>query len=57
MDSRDVCMITLEELKTAAEPMLELLRKKGHPLMVVSINERSVELTETIKGVPCPYDD
>lgn len=57
MESKDTCKITIEELKTAAEPMLELLRKKGHPLMVVSISGRSIELTEAIKGVPCPYDD
>lgn len=49
--------ITFEELQKAAEPLIELLRKKGHPHMTVLVTDWSVELVEAIMGMPLPYDD
>lgn len=49
--------ITLEELKTAAEPLVELLREKGHPHMTVVVTGRSIKLVEDIAGTPMPYED
>lgn len=49
--------ITYEELKGAAQPLVELLRKKGHPHMTVLVTDWNIELVEALKGVPMPYDD
>lgn len=49
--------ITLDELKKAAEPLVELLRKKGHPHMTVIVTGRWIKLVEDITGIPMPYDD
>lgn len=49
--------ITIEELKEAAKPLVELLREKGHPLLTVLVTSRSVNLVEAFKGAPLEYDD
>lgn len=49
--------ITLEELKTAAEALVELLREKGDPHMAVVVTGRSIKLVEDIAGMPMPYED
>ncbi len=57
MEGKEKTSITHEELKEAAMPLVELLRKKGHPLMVVQVTSRSVDIYEAIKGMPFPPDD
>lgn len=49
--------ITFEELKSAAQPLVELLRKKGHPHMTVLVTDWNIELVEALKGIPMPYED
>lgn len=49
--------ITPEELETAAQPLVELLRKKGHPHMTVLVTDWNVELVEALRGIPMPYED
>ncbi len=49
--------VSIEELKKAAEPLVELLRKKGHPHMSAIVTERSVVVTEDLMGVPLEFDD
>lgn len=49
--------ITFEELKGAAQPLVELLRKKGHPHMTVLVTDWNVELVEALRGIPMPYED
>lgn len=49
--------ITFEELQEAATPLVELLRKKGHPHMTVLVTDWNVELVEALIGIPMPYDD
>ena len=49
--------IALEELKKAAEPLIELLRKKGHPHMTVIVTDWSIDLYEGVIGVPMVYED
>jgi len=49
--------ITFDELKKTAEPLIELLRKKGHPHMTVLVTDWSIELVEALMGVPMPYKD
>ena len=49
--------ITLEELQEAATPLVELLRKKGHPHMTVLVTDWNVELVEALRGIPMPYED
>lgn len=49
--------ITIEELKEATKPLVELLREKGHPLLTVLVTSRNVDLVEAVKGAPLEYDD
>lgn len=49
--------ITLEELQEAAMPLVELLRKKGHPHMLALVTDRAAEIAEMTLGLPLPYDD
>lgn len=49
--------ITFDELQEAATPLVELLRKKGHPHMTVLVTDWNVELVEALKGIPIPYED
>ena len=49
--------ITFEELKEAATPLVELLRKKGHPHMTCIVQDDHVELTEGLLGIPFEYED
>lgn len=49
--------ITFEELQEAASPLVELLRKKGHPHMTVLVTDWNIELVEALKGIPMPYED
>lgn len=49
--------ITFEELQKAAMPLVELLRKKGHPHMTAVVTGRSVVIAEDKLGVPLHYDD
>nr|DAN97950.1 MAG TPA: hypothetical protein [Caudoviricetes sp.] len=49
--------ITFDELQEAATPLVELLRKKGHPHMTVLVTDWNVELVEALKGIPMPYED
>lgn len=49
--------ITFDELQEAASPLVELLRKKGHPHMTVLVTDRNIELVEALKGIPMPYED
>lgn len=44
--------ITIEELKEAAKPLVELLQKKGHPHMTAIITTKYAEITEGKVGVP-----
>lgn len=46
-----------DELQEAASPLVELLRKKGHPHMTVLVTDRNIELVEALKGIPMPYED
>ena len=57
MEQKNEDEITLEQLEQAAMPLVELLRKKGHPLMVVQVTSRSVDIYKAIKGMPFPYED
>ncbi len=57
MDKKASEKISLEELKEAAKPLVELLREKGHPHMSAIVTGRSVVLTEDIMGVPLDYED
>ena len=50
-------VIPFEEVEKAAKPLVELLREKGHPHMTALVTGRGVEITETVVGVPMPYDD
>lgn len=49
--------ITADELRKASEPLVELLRKKGHPHMLALVTDRAAEIAETTLGLPLPYDD
>ena len=49
--------ITFEELKKASEPLVELLRKKGHPHMTVIVSDWAITLVKDIMGMPMPYAD
>ena len=49
--------ITIEELQETATPLVELLRKKGHPHMTVLVTDWNVELVEALRGIPMPYED
>lgn len=49
--------ITFEELQTAAQPLVELLRTKGHPHMTAIVSDDHAEITEGRVGVPFPYED
>lgn len=46
--------ITLEELKTAAEEVVNLLREKGNPHMTVVVTGRSIKLVKNISGIVMP---
>lgn len=47
----------LGELQAAAMPLVEFLRKKGHPHMTAIVTGRSVLVNEDVIGVPLDYDD
>lgn len=49
--------IEFEELQEATQKVVELLRAKGHPHMMVIIQQDRVELTEGIMGVPVSCED
>lgn len=49
--------ISFEEISKAAENVISLLRKKGHPHMTVIITDRSVKIAEDIIGMPLDYED
>ena len=49
--------ITKEELEQAAQPLAELLRKKGHPHMTAIVSDDHAEIAEGRVGVPFPYED
>lgn len=49
--------IEFEELQEATKQVVELLKKKGHPHMMVIIQQDRVELTEGIMGVPVPCEN
>jgi hypothetical protein len=49
--------ISFEELKSAAMPLVELLRKKGHPHLQVIVTDSMVKITEDKMGVPLEYED
>lgn len=51
------CDIAFAELEKAAEPLVELLRKKGTPMLTVIVTSRSVDVEQSVMGVPFPYDD
>lgn len=57
MEKQDQIQISFEELKKAAEPLVELLRKKGHPHMSIVVTGRSIVVTEDLMGVPLDYED
>lgn len=57
MEKQDKPQISFEELKKAAEPLVELLRKKGQPHMSAIVMGRSVVVTEDLMGVPLDYED
>ena len=57
MEKDEAREITFEELEEAAKPLVDLMRKKGHPLMAVLVTSRSADVLETVKGMPFPYDD
>ena len=49
--------ITKEELEQAAQPLAELLRKKGHPHMTAIVSDDHAEISEGIVCVRFPYED
>lgn len=49
--------ITKEELEQAAQPLVELLRTKGHPHMTAIVSVDHAEIAEGIACVPFPYED
>lgn len=57
MEKQTQDQISFKELEEAATPLVELLRKKGHPHMTALVTDRSVVLTEDIMGVPLDYED
>ena len=44
--------VEFDELQKAAEPVVDLLKKKGHPHMKVIIEQDHVELVEGLLGIP-----
>lgn len=56
MEDKKLC-VSIEDLKAAALPLVELLRKKGTPLMAVIVTSRSVDIYQAIIGAPLPYED
>lgn len=55
--SQNESAITFEELEKAGMPLVELLRKKGHPHMNIIVSQRQIRITEDKMGVPLDYDD
>lgn len=49
--------INFEELKQAAEPLLELLREKGNPYTMIVVTQRDIKVLEDKQGIPCEYED
>ncbi len=48
--------ISIKELQEAAKPLIELLRVKGHPMMVVHVTDEGADLFEALCGTekrPC----
>ena len=51
-----VVKISIKELQEAAKPLIELLRVKGHPMMVVHVTDEGADLFEALCGTekrPC----
>lgn len=57
MEKQDQNRISFEELKQAAMPLVELLRKKGHPHMSIVVTGRNIVVKEDLMGVPLEFDD
>lgn len=51
------CDISFAELEQAAKPLVELLRKKGNPLIEVKVTCRNIDVTQALMGVPLSYED
>lgn len=49
--------VSFEELKKAAEPLVELLRKKGNPFMQVVVTDHSAVVTADVMALSLDYDD
>lgn len=49
--------ITCEELKEVSMPLVELLRRKGHPHMTAVVTEKNVLLNDVFKGLPLERND
>ncbi len=56
-ESKEEMQITFKELREAAKPLVEILRKKGHPHMTVLVTDRTAIVVEDKVGVPFPYED
>lgn len=49
--------VTHEELKKAAEPVIELLNKYGSPYTTVIIQQDKIVVTQDVMGIPLPVND
>lgn len=50
-------IIELDDLIKAASPLINFLRKKGHPHMSAIVTGRTVKIVSDIVGMPLDYDD
>lgn len=49
--------INLQELEELAQPLVELIRKKGSPYTKIVVEQDKVTLQECTIGVPLPYEN
>ena len=43
---------TIEGLKEAAEPLVKYLKENANPYTVVAVTSNSIELLESVTGIP-----
>ncbi len=49
--------ITHEELKKAAEPLIEILNKYGSPYTTIIVQQDKIVVTQDVMGIPLPVND
>lgn len=48
---------TFDELKTAAEPLIDLLNKFGYPYASIVVSANAIEINETTMRLPLEIKD